>query len=133
MILKLKSTINELWKCWKLAWYDHFTHIACAKKLRGLQKKLDAFRVHNDNLFRSITVSDENSCVTKGFHFLNLFQLQTFCAFNMHHSKPHHQFWTLFDFIWYFLAFTHFFELNDPDIEKHYKRTLKRLKVGIVS
>ena len=24
-----------------MAWYHHFTHIACAKKLRGLQQKLD--------------------------------------------------------------------------------------------
>ena len=45
MTLKLKSTINELWKGWNLAWYHHFTHIACAKKLRGLRQKLDALRV----------------------------------------------------------------------------------------
>ena len=30
--LKLKSTTNELWKGWKLAWYHHFTHIECARK-----------------------------------------------------------------------------------------------------
>ena len=34
MTLKLKSTTNELWKGWKFAWCHHFTHIACAKKLR---------------------------------------------------------------------------------------------------
>ena len=45
--LKLKSISNELWKGWKLAWYHHFTHIACAKKLRGLREKLDALRVQN--------------------------------------------------------------------------------------
>ena len=42
--LKLKSTTNVLWKGWKLAWYHHFTHIACGKKLRGLREKLDALR-----------------------------------------------------------------------------------------
>ena len=47
MSLKLKSTTNELWKGWKLAWYHHFTHIACAKRLRGLRQKLDALRVQN--------------------------------------------------------------------------------------
>ena len=47
MTLKLKSTKNELWKGWKLAWYHNFTHIACAKKLRGLRQKLDALRVQN--------------------------------------------------------------------------------------
>jgi thymidylate synthase len=26
-------------------WYHNFTHIACAKKLRGLRQKLDALRV----------------------------------------------------------------------------------------
>ena len=45
--LKLKNTTNEVWKGWKLAWYHHFTHIACAKKLRGLRQKLDALRVQN--------------------------------------------------------------------------------------
>ena len=29
---KLKSISNELWKGWKVAWYHHFTHIACARK-----------------------------------------------------------------------------------------------------
>ena len=47
MTLKLKSTTNELWTGWNLAWYHHFTHIACAKKLRGLRQKLDALRVQN--------------------------------------------------------------------------------------
>ena len=45
MILKLKSTANELWNDWKLAWYHNFTHIACAKNLNGLREKLDALRV----------------------------------------------------------------------------------------
>ena len=27
-----KSLQNELWKCRNLAWYHHFTHIACAKE-----------------------------------------------------------------------------------------------------
>ena len=45
--LRLKSISNELLKGWKLAWYHHFTHIACAKKLRGLRQKLDALRVEN--------------------------------------------------------------------------------------
>ena len=40
-----KSTTNELWKGWKLAWCHHFTHIGCARKLRGLRQKLDALRV----------------------------------------------------------------------------------------
>ena len=34
-------------KGWKLAWYHHFTHIACAKKLRWLRQKMDPLRVQN--------------------------------------------------------------------------------------
>ena len=45
--LKLKCISNELWKGWELAWYHHFIHIACARKLRGLRQKLDALRVQN--------------------------------------------------------------------------------------
>ena len=44
---KVKSIPDELWKGWKLAWYHHFIHIACARKLRGLRQKLDALRVQN--------------------------------------------------------------------------------------
>ena len=45
--MKLKSISNELWKGWKVAWYHHFTHIACARKQIGLWQKLDALRVQN--------------------------------------------------------------------------------------
>ena len=45
--MKLKSIWNELWKGSKLAWYHHLTHIACARKYRGLRQKLDALRVQN--------------------------------------------------------------------------------------
>ena len=65
----MKSISNELWKGWKLAWYHHFIHIACARKLSGLRQKLDALRVKTDNLFQSIRISSGNSSVTKGFHF----------------------------------------------------------------
>jgi hypothetical protein len=36
------------------------------------------------------------------FIFPNLLQLQTFCAFSMHHSKPCHQLSTISAFICYF-------------------------------
>ena len=51
----------------------------------------------------------------------------------MHHWKPCHQLSNLCPIIFYFSCIYLFFELNDPDIEKHYKWTLKRLKVGMVS
>ena len=71
MTLKFKSISNELRKGWKLAWYHNFTHIACAKSREGYRKNWMHFVYKIDNLFRSIRVSDENSSVTKWFHFLN--------------------------------------------------------------
>ena len=62
-----------------------------------------------DNLFRSIRVSDENSSVTKDFNFFNLFQLHTFCEFNMHHSKPHPEISTITNFTCYFSCIEWFF------------------------
>ena len=67
---KWKSLRNKLWKGWSLARYHHFTRIACAKKWRGLRQKMDALRVQTGQSLRKyIRVSDENSSVTKGFHF----------------------------------------------------------------
>ena len=41
------------------------------KSREGYRKNWMHFVYKMDNLFRSIRVSDENSSVTKGFHFLN--------------------------------------------------------------
>src|SRR4051812_44462441 len=68
------------------------------------------------------------------FIILSLFQLQTFCAFNMHHSKTHSKISTISNFIFYF--FMHlmiYFERNDPEIGKPYNCTQKMLKLGMVS
>ena len=134
MTLDLKITANELWKGWNLAWYHIFTHIACAKSWEAYGKNWMHFVYKLDSLFRSNMVSNENSSITKGISFFNIFYLQTFSAFNMHHSKPHHQFSTLFWLhLLFFMHFMIYFELNDPEIDKHCKWTLKRLKLGMVS
>ena len=44
----------------------------------------------------------ETRLLQRGFSFLNLFELHSFSVLKMHHSKPHHQFSTLSDFICYF-------------------------------
>ena len=67
--LKLKSISNELWKGWKLAWYHHLTHIACARIREGYGKTWIHFVYKTDNLFQSIRISYGNSSVTKGFIF----------------------------------------------------------------
>ena len=133
MTLKFKSTSNELWKGWKLAWYHHFTHIACAKKLRGLREKLDALRVQNGQSLSKYQGFGRKLICYKGISFFELIWTPDFFVFKMRHSKPQHQFSTLSDFICYFSCIYWFFELYDPENEKHYKLTLKRLKVGTVS
>ena len=101
--LKLKSISNELWKGWKLAWYHHFIHIACARKFKGLRQKLDALRVQNRQSPSKYQGFIRKHDCYKGTSFLlNLFELHSFSMFKMHHSKPHHQFTTLSDFTCYF-------------------------------
>ena len=49
------------------------THIACAKKLRGLQQKLDALRVQTEPSPTKYEGSNENSSIYKGISFFYLF------------------------------------------------------------
>ena len=134
MTLKLKSTTNELWKGWNLAWYHHFTHIACAKKLRGLRQKLDALRVQNgQSLSKYQGFGRKLVCYKRISIFLTYFNSRLFV----------HSIWTIRSHILKFqpyltnlLFFMHLmncFELNDPEIKKHHKWTLKWLKLGMVS
>src|SRR4051812_44385050 len=77
------------------------TNSTISFKLQGFQTKTHLFQRH--------------------FIFLCLFQLKTFFASNMLHSKPHTEISTLSDFICYF--FMHlmiYFQLNDLEIRKHY-------------
>ena len=104
------------------------------KSWEGFGKNWMHFLHKMDNLFRSIRVSDQNSSVTKGFHFFKTYFnsrlfVRSVCTIQSHviNFQP---FLTLFAILH---AFTDFFELIDPEIEKHYKWTLKRLKVGMVS
>ena len=135
MTLKLKSTTNKLWKGWKLAWYHHFTHIACAKKLRGLRQKLDALRVQNRQSLSKYQGFRRKLICYKGFSIF--FELIWTPDFLCVQNEPFKATSSIFNPFWlHFLFFMHlliFFDLNDPEIEKHYKWTLNRLKVGMVS
>src|SRR3954463_4370683 len=62
--------------------YTSCTNWTISFKVRVFQRKTHLFQRH--------------------FIFLNLFQLNTFFASNMHHSKPHTKISTLSDFICYF-------------------------------
>ena len=93
------------------------------KSREGHGKNWTHFVYKLENLFRSIRVSDENSSGTRALQcFLNLFQLQTFLrsvhtiqsdVINFQHGV------TSFAV---FQSFTDLFrELNDREIENHYK------------
>ena len=92
------------------------------------------FVYKTDNLFRSIRVSDKNSPVTKGFHFFEHIWTPNFlCVQNAPFkatSSVFNPFWLPLVFFMHLLIFL---KLNDPEIVKHYKWTLKRLKVSMVS
>ena len=111
--LKLKSISNELWKGWKLAWYHHFIHIACARKLRRLRQKLDALRVQNgQSLSKYQGFIRKLVCYTKGFHFFwtylnSIVFLCSKCTIQSH-TINFQPFLTSFVI---FHAFTNFFEL----------------------
>ena len=119
----MKSTSDELWRGWKSAWYHHFTHIACAKRLRGLRQKLDALRVQNGQSLskyqgfgRKIICYKEISLF---WTYLNssLF-FRSVCIIQSDVINFQH---VLTSFA-VFQSFTDLFrELNDGEIENHYK------------
>ena len=85
------------------------------------------YKLHN--LFRSIRVRTKTHLLQRpALHFSRLFCCQ-YAPFKATSST--------FDPFWHHLLFfMHLlicFELNDPEIEKHYKWTLKRLKLVMVS
>ena len=133
MTLKLKNTTNELWKGWKLTWYHHFTHIACGKKLRGLRQKLEALRVQNGQSLSKYEGFIQKLICYKGISFFELiWTVDILCVQN----EPFKATSSIFNPFWLHLVFfMHLliFRLNDPEIKKHYKCTLNRLKGGMVS
>ena len=128
MTLKLKSTKNQLWKGLKLAWYHNFTRIACSKKLKGLRQKTGC------SSCAKWTISFEVSgCRTKT-HLLHrdfIFELiwtPYFVVFKMHHSKPHHQFSTLSNFICYFSSICWFYSTKWPWNSKALQMNSKKVE-----
>src|SRR3954467_8354488 len=101
MTLKLESTTSEQEKGRNLAWYHHLTHITCVQKLRGLRKKLDTLRVQTGPSLSKYK-GFRTHLLQRHFIFRSLFQLKTFFASNMQHSKPHTEISTLSDYICYF-------------------------------
>ena len=104
------------------------------KSREGYGKNWMHFVYKLDTLFRSIRVSDENSFVTKALHYFKFITTPDLLCV---HYAPFRATSSTFNPFWHNLIFLmHLlicFELNDPEIGKHYKWTLKRLKLGMVS
>src|SRR3954462_14924248 len=87
-----------------------------------------------DHLFQSTRVSDENSSVTKTFHFSKISSTQEFFLHPRGNIQSH--ILKFNPFLLHLLFFMHlmiYFELNDLEIGNHYNCTQKRLKLGVVS
>ena len=117
-----------------MAWYHNFTDITCAKKLRWLRQKLDALRVQIGPSPSKYEGFGRKLICYKGISFFWTYLNSRIFVCSKCTIQSHiisfQPFLTSFGI---FHAFTDFSELNDPEIEKKYKWTLKRLKVGMVS
>ena len=89
----------------------------------GYGKNWTHFVYKLDNLFQSIRVSDENSSATRARQcFLNLFEIQTFLCFVCTLQSEVINFQHILTSFAIFQSFTDLFrELNDGEIENHYK------------
>ena len=115
MTLKLESTKTELRKGWNVAWYHNLTHITRVKSWEDYGKNWMNFVYKLDHQFQSKKVSEENTSVSKAFHFSQLISTQDFFSSNIQHSKPHTEISTLSDFIFdIFHAFNDLFWAKWP-------------------
>ena len=79
-----------------------FPHSMC-KKVESLAAKTGCTLCTKRTIsFEVSRFHTETRLLQRDFIFLNLFALETFCVYKLHHSKPHIQFSTLCDFICYF-------------------------------
>src|ERR1043165_484774 len=76
-----------------------YPHKMCAKVER-ITAKIGCTSCTNWTIsFKVKGFHTKTHLLQRHFIFLNLFQLKTFCAFNVNHSKPHTKISTLSDFI----------------------------------
>ena len=108
-------------------------HSMCKKVERVTAKTRSTSCTKRTTSFEVSGFHTETCLLQRNFIFLNLFELHSFSVLKMHHSKPHHQFSTLSDFICYFSCIYWLFWAIRPWNWKAFQMNLKRLKVGMVS
>src|SRR3954465_302639 len=103
MTLKLESTTTWTQKRLKLGMVSSFDpHNMCAEVERITAKPGCTSCTNWTISFKVQGFQTKTTQLQRLFIFLSLFQLKTFFASNMQHSKPHTEIATLSDFICYF-------------------------------
>src|SRR3954463_13063913 len=88
--LEIGKHYNSTQKRLKLGMVSSFDpHNMCAKVERITEKTGSTSRTNWTISFKVRGFHTKTHLFQRHFIFLNLFQLKTFFAFNMHHSKPH--------------------------------------------
>src|SRR3954471_18715196 len=103
MTLKLENTTTWAQKRLKLGMVSSFhPHNMCAKVERITTKTGCASCTNWTISFKVQGFQTKTHLLQRHFIFLSLFQLKTYLASNMQHSKPHTEISTLSDFICFF-------------------------------
>src|SRR3954463_7642585 len=103
MTLKLERATTLSQKRLKLGMVSSFDrHNMCAKVERIMAKTGCTSCTNWTISFKVQGFHTKTHLLQRNFIFLRLFQLKTFFASNMQHSKRHTENSTLSDFIWYF-------------------------------
>src|SRR3954469_17822275 len=100
MTLKLERATTCTQKRLKLGKVSSFDpHNTCAKVERITAKTGCTSCTNWTISFKVQAFQTKTHLLQRNFIFLSFFELKTFCAFNMHHSKPHTEISTLSDFV----------------------------------
>src|ERR1041384_1908703 len=103
MTLKLESTTTWTEKRLKLGMVSSFDPYNMCAKVERITAKIGCISCTNWTIsFKVRGFQTKTHLFKRHFIFLNLLQLKTFFAFNMHHSKQHTKISTLSYFICYF-------------------------------
>src|SRR3954466_11072701 len=130
MTLKLESTTTWTHKRLKLGIVSSFDpHNMCAKVERITTKTGCTSCTNWSFSFKVQGLSDENSCVTKTFHFSKHISTQDY--FCIQHATFKATYLNFNRFLLHLLFFMHlmiYFELNDPIIGKHYNLNSEKIE-----
>src|ERR1043165_432531 len=103
MTLKLERATTRTQKRLKLGMVSSFYPRNMCAKVERITAKTGCTSCRNWTIsFKVQGFHTKTHLLQRHFIFLSLFQLKTFFASTMQHSKPRTEISTLYDFIWYF-------------------------------